>query len=123
MVRLILGLWAVAALLAACPLLGWNRYLAEVSPRPPPPSKAYMFGCSFDTWSKDLTSRSFVLLLCTIGYLIPLCIISYSSFSIVMFFKKNNKDVVTICMRVSSCFLCKSLYDITPNTCLNSRVR
>ena len=63
--------------------------------------KAYMFACSFDTWTRDLTSLSFVLIVWSLGFLLPLTVIIHSYISIVKFFKRCNSELLAF--QVKSC--------------------
>ena len=41
-------------------------------------TQAYMFGCTFDTWSRSSSSCAYVVVVCLLGYLLPLLVIHHS---------------------------------------------
>ena len=58
--------------------------------------QAYMFACTFDTWTRDLNSLSFVLIVWSLGFLLPLTVIIHSYISIVKFFKRCNSELLAL---------------------------
>ena len=59
-------------------------------------SQPYLYGCSFDLWSRDVSSRSYVLLLVLLAYVLPLSVIARSYSRLVFLFKSSNKDIVEL---------------------------
>ena len=75
-------IWTASIFLAACPLLGWNRYVSEVSIDFPKTrsdlnvffflSQAYLAGCSFDAFSTSWQSRSYIVTLVVVAWFLPM---------------------------------------------------
>ena len=73
--------------------------------------QAYLYACSINFMSKDLSSRCYTLLLVLLGYVLPLVVIVRSYTKIVVFFKRSNQeienlvnsDIVDLLIQVGDC--------------------
>ena len=79
----IVSIWILSLFFAACPLIGWNKYVSEVgqmhqmneNSSPSVYLQSHMVGCVFDGFSRDLNSSSYVLTLLLVAWTVPMVLI------------------------------------------------
>lgn len=79
----IFGLWFFALAWTIAPMFGWNRYVPEGN----------MTACGTDYLTKDLFSRSYILIYSIFVYFTPLFLIIYSYFFIIQAVAAHEKNM------------------------------
>ncbi|XP_011882364.1 PREDICTED: rhodopsin [Vollenhovia emeryi] len=79
----IFGIWAFSLLWTIAPMFGWNRYVPEGN----------MTACGTDYLSKDMLSRSYILVYSVFVYFLPLFLIIYSYFFIIQAVAAHEKNM------------------------------
>ncbi|XP_029155494.1 rhodopsin [Nylanderia fulva] len=79
----ILGIWAFSLGWTLAPMFGWNRYVPEGN----------MTACGTDYLTKDLLSRSYILVYSIFVYFMPLFLIIYSYFFIIQAVAAHEKNM------------------------------
>lgn len=64
--KLIFGIWLYATIVSTPPLFGWGRYVQDVYPA----------SCTFDFYTHDRNSQTFMIYLLTVGFLLPVIVMS-----------------------------------------------
>lgn len=79
----IFGIWFFSLAWTIAPMFGWNRYVPEGN----------MTACGTDYLSKDLLSRSYILVYSIFCYFLPLFLIIYSYFFIIQAVAAHEKNM------------------------------
>ncbi|KAM0725912.1 rhodopsin [Formica fusca] len=79
----IFGIWFFSLAWTIAPMLGWSRYVPEGN----------MTACGTDYLSKDLLSRSYILVYSIFCYFLPLFLIIYSYFFIIQAVAAHEKNM------------------------------